>query len=184
MQPQLNILPFDKPRIVSIFSTIVLAVNTNNLVQNHSFESALNNWTAVNFNAVATDLAYEGTTVARAGSTGGAIFQDVPIPGMAGDCFLLNFGLGYRLPALETISPGNTVINVIWVDSNDQEIGLGLSIVAPRFVSQSRNYWLVYTGITEPAPPSAVKARVQFTLSAGDPETFLDIDNVVLGSWV
>jgi len=42
--------------------------------------------------------------------------------------------------------------------------------------------WLVYASITEPAPSSTVKARVQFTKSSGGSE--LLIDKVVQGRLV
>jgi hypothetical protein len=73
------------------------------------------------------------------------------------------------------------LINVVWLDNKNREIGPGLSLVIPRLSGMKNDFWLVYSGITEPAPLGTVKARVQFTKSAGSPGTFLDIDQVVLG---
>ncbi|WP_041274413.1 hypothetical protein [Desulforamulus reducens] len=63
-------------------------------------------------------------------------------------------------------------------------MGLGLSIVIPRGALQGFN-WLVYSGITEPVPAGAVRARIQFTKAGSNSEVALtDIDKVVFGRLV
>ncbi|NLW17420.1 MAG: hypothetical protein GX033_07235 [Firmicutes bacterium] len=79
----------------------------------------------------------------------------------------------------------NGTAQVIWLDRNGNEIGLGLSLVMqadhpPNGIDTFK--WLVYTGITEPVPPGTVAARVQFGHSRDDVESpaAMDIDNVIL----
>lgn len=153
---------------------------TTNLVQNPSFKDGLNNWTQFNTTVTMPNNAYEGNEVATVGANGGILFQDVPIAPASGHCFLFNFGYSSPVP-----TPGNLLAEAHWLDNNGMEIGLGLSLVAPSEVAPGVSKWLVYTGITEPAPPNAVIARVQFAKSAGDTSRdFISIDKVVLGRLV
>lgn len=165
-----------------IDQVILARVSTPNLVQNPSFKNGLSGWTTVNTAAFITDLAYEGKEVARVGDGGGLIFQDVPITLAAGHCFVLNFGLGYRRPDT-TIFSGHMLVKVIWLDKSGSDFGLGLSLFIPGF-APNRGQWLVYTGITEPAPQGAVTARIQFTKFSGGTGGVIDIDKVVLGRLV
>ncbi|OPX85519.1 MAG: hypothetical protein A4E53_03513 [Pelotomaculum sp. PtaB.Bin104] len=162
---------------------ILARVPTTNLVQNPSYENGLNNWFPVNVTSLTTNLAYEGTKVARVDEDGGVLFQQVPIAPAADHCFLLNFGLGYR--KLENVAAysGDILAKVYWLDQHGREIGLGLSLVLPGFIP-SMNQWRVYTGITEPAPRCAVTARVQFTKEDGSTLGVVDIDHVVLSRLV
>lgn len=162
-----------------IDKVILARVSTPNLVQNPSFENGFNNWTPSNITLITNNEAYEGTNAARFADNGGALFQDVPITNANGRCFLLNFGLGFRRMDT-TVFSGYMLVQVYWLDNSNREIGLGLSLVIPGFAPE-RNQWLVYTGITEPAPRGAVSARVQFTKSAGSTGSVLDVDNVVFG---
>ncbi|MDD3653973.1 MAG: hypothetical protein PHO01_07295 [Desulfotomaculaceae bacterium] len=148
---------------------------STNLVQNPGFEAALDNWNTLNTTLVASDSIYEGNQSARIASGGGMLFQDITITPASGRCFLFNFGYSSI-----GILPGNLLAEVHWLDGNNRVIGLGLSL----FVSSSAAVpgWLVYTGITEPAPAGTVKARVQFTKSSGGSELLLD--QVVLGRLV
>lgn len=158
---------------------IMARASTTNLIQNPSFKDGLSNWTPVNTVLFADDAAYEGSEVARISDSGGVLYQDVPINNAVGHCFLFNSGVGYRRTGDSSVS-GDMHIKVIWLDSGGSEIGLGLSIDIPSFTVETDN-WLVYTGITEPAPLGTVKARVQFTKSSGTTGGFIDIDKVVLG---
>ncbi len=162
---------------IFIDQVILVGAKTTNLIQNPSFENGLNQWTSVNTAAVFSGQAYEGSVVARVDVTGGALFQDVLLPSAAGHCFLFNFGL--RSTSIGVDLSGNTLAGVYWLDSAGREIGPGLNLVVPN--TSLRAQWLVYTGITEPAPPGVAAARVKFTRSTGSPAVFLDIDKVVLG---
>jgi len=106
---------------------------------------------------------------------GAALFQDIAIPSAEGRCFLLNFG--YRIGGLA--QQEGTLAEVRWLDNTGREIGLGLSLVIPNPSPSAK--WLVYTGITEPAPPGTKSARVQFTNLKSE-ESNIDIDKVVFGS--
>ncbi len=165
---------------LTIDQVILAKSGTSNLVQNPSFKNGLNNWNAVNTTVETSIQAYEGNEVARVDQNGGVLFQDVPIATAAGHCFLFNCGLassGSRFPT------GNMLIKVYWLDNRGRENGLGLSLVIPGLAPEN-DQWLVYTGITEPAPLCTVKARVQFTKSAGGTGGVIDIDKVVLSRLV
>jgi len=162
---------------IFIDQVILAGAKSANLLQNPSFENGLTGWSPVNTTAVFSDSAYEGNAVARVGVDGGLIFQDVLLPYAAGHCFLFNFGL--RSSSIGVDLSGNTLASVHWLDSAGREIGTGLSVVVPS--TSLRAQWLVYTGITEPAPPGAVAARVKFTRSPASPQVFVEIDKVVLG---
>lgn len=163
-----------------IDQVILARVRTPNLVQNPSFENGLNGWTAVNTIAVTPDNPYEGASVARVGSEGGVLFQDVPLGSAAGHCLLLNFGL-FPLESAGSL-PGTMLARVIWLDRDGGEIGLGLSL----FINAVGNtdQWLVCTGITEPVPKNAARARILFTKTRSGVNTAMDVDLVVLGRLV
>jgi len=166
---------------LSIDEVILVRAATANLLQNASFEDGLNNWTAVNAFAATSNNAYEGSWVARIGGDGGSLFQDVPIVGATGHCFIFNFGLGYSSREFGNFS-GNLLAQVRWLDKYGREIGLGVSLVIPGFALPN-SQWMVYNAITEPAPAGAVIARIQFAKSSNT-DGILDIDKVVLGRLV
>lgn len=160
-----------------IDQVILAATGTPNLVQNPSFENEFDNWTPVNATIGTVTFAYEGNRVGVLLPQGGVLFQDIPTVGAAGHCFLINFGL--RSPDFDT---GLILAEVHWLDNNNREIGLGLSLVIPSLTVQG--IWVVYTGITEPAPPGTATARIQFSKSEGGPNSLLSIDKVVFGRLV
>lgn len=165
---------------VRIDKTILARTYTTNLVQNPSFENGLIGWTTVNTTAAASNQAYEGNNVAQMGESGGVLFQDVPIRNAPGRCFLFNCGVGCG----GGIFPdGNILIKILWLDANGREIGLGLSLVDP-LSNLLGSQWLIYTGITEPAPPGTAAARILFTKSEGATGGTIDIDKVVLARLV
>lgn len=163
---------------IFIDKVILAGAKSPNLIQNHSFENGLSQWTAVNTTAVISALPYEGSAVARVDVSGGLLFQDVLLPNVAaGRCLLLSFGL--RSSSIGVDLSGDTLAEVRWLDSTGKESGLGLSLVVPSTSLPAQ--WLVYCGITEPVPPGVVTARVKFTRSPGSPAVVIDIDKVVLG---
>ena len=170
----------DKQTDIFVDQVIVAGARSANLVRNGSFENGLSDWTAVNVSAVLSESAYEGSAVARVGTEGGLLFQEVPLPSAAGHSFLFNFG--FRSSSIGVDLPGTTIAEVRWLDGMGREIGLGLSLVVPN--TSLRSQWLVYTGITAPAPPGVAAARVQFTRSTGSPEVVVELDKVVLGRLV
>ncbi|NLM23265.1 MAG: hypothetical protein GX210_04170 [Firmicutes bacterium] len=167
----------EKQTDIFLDKVIFIGAGSANLLQNPSFENGLAHWTAVNAGAAITGEAFEGRAVARIDAAGGLLYQDIQIPSGAGCCYLLNFG--YRSSSIGVDLSGNTLAEVHWLDSAGREIGPGLSLVVPS--TSLRAQWLVYTGITEPAPPGAAMARVQFTRSPGSPEVIVEIDKVILG---
>ncbi|WP_129200334.1 hypothetical protein [Ammoniphilus sp. CFH 90114] len=177
----------DEGSTLKIDQVLLARAGSANLIQNPSFEDGLIEWTPVSTQAVATNFVYEGTTEARTDvGVGGIIFQDVPIANAENHCFLLNYGLRVgRLGAGVAIA--DALVKVLWLDGDGKEIGLGLSlfgrgISAPAVGSR----WLVYTGITEKAPPGTAAARVQFSIpsSSVDRNDFVAIDKVVFGRLV
>lgn len=155
---------------VFVDQVILTAAKTTNLIQNPGFEAGLDHWSAVNWTAEISDFAYEGTMVARGANNGGVIFQEVALDNAVGQCFLFNYAISNQRADL--------LAEIIWLDSQNREIGKGLNLIAPA-VERESNVWVTYTGITEPAPSGTVKARVQFT--KGQSGIPLDLDKVILG---
>lgn len=159
---------------------------TPNLVNDPSFEEGIGDWGFILGNAVEDGFAYEGEFVGSLGGSGDAVFQDVPLEKAAGKCFLFNYGFKV-LGAPVGTTTGATEARVIWLNDQGQEIGLGLSLLStgeanPGGVGAE---WLVYTGITEPAPPGTAFARIQFTKPRGfGEESVVHLDKVVFGRLV
>lgn len=159
---------------------IFARAGSENLVINPSFEDSLNGWTPVNVTLFSSDSVYEGAADARAPEGGGSLLQDVPIAKAAGHCFLFNCGLGFRRVGSQA-DFGIMLIKVFWLDNSGNEIGLGLSLIGTSSaLIQGDLTWLVYTGITEPAPAGTVAARIQFTKTSSS-NGVIEIDKVVLG---
>ncbi|WP_143147762.1 hypothetical protein [Desulforamulus hydrothermalis] len=154
---------------------------TQNLIINPSFEDGLNGWQNVNTSVVSLSDVYEGNYTAAVDTVGGVLYQDVPLANAAGHCFLFNTGFRFRGVGSQALT-SQVIINILWLDQNGREIGLGASLIIPPN-DNLRDKWLVYTAITEPAPPDTVSARVQFT-KAPSARSELDIDKVVLGRLV
>jgi len=167
---------------LNIDQVILARVSTDNLIQNPSFEEGANGWTLVDTGINAENAAYEGQFVAHVTFTGGAFFQDVPLDGAEGHCYLLNYGLKVLRASGGGVS-GNILARVLWLDNNGVEISLGLSIFSEGTANPgSITQWLVFTGITEPAPPGTAAARIQFTKPRSiNEESFVQIDKVVFG---
>ncbi|WP_097028111.1 hypothetical protein [Clostridium peptidivorans] len=168
--------------IFSIDKVIFARVNSMNLLVNPSFENSNSPspWIASGLTTVNQDSqAYEGTRSSNLPELGGYIYQDVSI--IPGRCYLLNFG--YRTPFSTTA--GNLLAEVIWLDRNRREIGLGLNIIIGEDTAVGALKWLTYLGITEPAPENAAMARVEFSKSLSITLSgTIEIDKVVLASLV
>ena len=186
-----NSAPIEAVKVRVLFSTtasttpgrliidhvLLAAVITDNLIENYSFETglSLNNWSVINTLPFVTDRAYSGNVAAIISQEGGVLYQDVSLPSSSENSYLLNFGLLYfggRFPN------GDLIAKVSWLNEENKEIGLGLSIIVPLYIFQL-NAWLVYSGITETAPRSATKARIQFTKSSGGTGGSIAVDRVV-----
>jgi len=166
-----------------IDQVIFARVASENLVINPSFEDGLNNWTPVNTTLFSANDVYEGFADAMVDLTGGSLVQAVPLTKAVGHCFLFNCGLGFRRVG-SAADFGVMLVKVLWLDSRGREIGLGLSLIGTSSpLVQGVLQWLVYTGITEPAPAGTVAARLQFTKSAST-NGVIEIDKVVLGRLV
>lgn len=152
-----------------------IRVASTNLIRNPGFDNELDFWTYDDVDVPTADDSYEGRRYA-AMDTGSFLFQDVPLRHAQNRCFLFSFALRARNELV------NGTAQVIWLDRNGNEIGLGLSLVMQTDQPENATFkWLVYAGITEPAPPGAVAARVQFGHSRDDVESpaTMDIDNVI-----
>ncbi len=164
---------------LTIDQVIFARAATNNLVENPSF-LGLNNWIHDNLGLLAGNITYEGNTAAVAVDAGSSLFQDIPLVNAVGRCFLFNCGLGF-----EDTGPASEVpqmlIQVLWLDKNGVQIGLGLSLTC--LVTGGRPNWFVYTGITEPAPFGTAAARLLFTKPASQNSAVI-IDKVVFGRLV
>lgn len=158
-------------------------VITDNLIKNPSFEDGLNHWVPTYITLVpppSVDDYYEGQAVAGIGQIGGSLWQEVYLKHAAGHCFLFSTGLGFRR-AGSAATFGTMLIKVIWLDRDENEIGLGLCLIATSDeVPLSNHQWVPYAGVTEPAPPGTVKARIQFT-KTDSTNGYIEIDNVLLG---
>ncbi|WP_097028373.1 hypothetical protein [Clostridium peptidivorans] len=174
---QIKFINTDKESIFDIDKVIFAKVESENLLRNPSFENSANisPWKAEGVTVVQSFDSYEGNRLARIAAVGGLISQRVPVEPMA--CYILNFG--YEIEVLG--SPGNLLVEVYWLDRDGQEIGIGLSIIIGPNAARIQGRWLTYLGVTEPAPKNAVRARIQFSKSAGitPPLTAVDIDKVV-----
>lgn len=160
-----------------IDQVIFIRVASTNLILNPGFENGLTSWTFDDVDTPSADDSYEGTQYAEM-DDGSFLFQDVPLRYAENHCFLLSFAFRARNGL------SNLTAQVIWLDRNGNEIGLGLSaILQSNHESNGITTikWLVYAGVTEPAPRGAVAARVQFGCPDDDAETTpeLDIDNVI-----
>ncbi|HWP98769.1 MAG TPA: hypothetical protein VN426_18150 [Syntrophomonadaceae bacterium] len=161
-----------------IDQVLLARVATANLVQNPGFENGLTNWTALETGIVSSSVVYAGSQAARLSDFGGLLFQDIAIAGATGHSLALNFSLGFK-NAEESFS-GDMLVNVLWLDRNGKEIGLGLSMIIPGFIP-TKDHWRVYTGISDSVPPCTASVRVLFSKSAGTLSGIMDIDQVVLG---
>lgn len=171
----------DEDTFFKLDQVILIRASSANLVENPSFENGDEGWTFVNAQVAVSVDAYEGTNVAVIDEDGGVIFQDIPLANAAGHCFLFNSGLKYVRSGTEP-GTGHALVKVLWLDDRGREIGIGLNLVtfgialAEGFDPQ----WLIYTGITDTAPPGTVAARLQFSKLSGD-NVVLDVDKVVFG---
>ncbi len=162
------------PNISTLVDNVILTmVKTPNLLLNPSFEDNLNNWTSENVISTTSGDEFEGEWHARAGNSA-YIFQDVNIEG-AGCCYLLTFGA-------QGLIDSDALAEVIWLNSEKREIGLGTSLVIPEFAlfkqigtGQDTLIWTLFASVTEPAPPEATAARVLFSVPAS---STLEIDLV------
>lgn len=173
----------DSGSTLKVDKVILVRVTSTNLVSNPSFEDDLNDWTVVNTSLITEADVYEGDAAALVNNFGGVTFQDVPIANAADHCFLFNCGIRiFRFGMGGAVS--NVLVKVLWLDNSGREIGEGLSLVCfgQNDVLQFPK-WLIYTGITEPAPLNTAAARIQFT-KLFFPNGFLEIDKVVLGRLV
>jgi len=139
-------------------------VKTPNLILNPSFEDDLNNWTSENVVSTTSGDEFEGELHARAGGSS-FIFQDVNIE-WTECCYLLTFGAQGQIDS-------DALAEVIWLNSEKREIGLGTNIVIPKFAffkqgpaGQSTHIWTLFASVTEPAPPEATAARILFSVPA------------------
>ncbi|MGI6404492.1 MAG: hypothetical protein ACOX0K_09890 [Oscillospiraceae bacterium] len=165
---------------VRLDQIIFAPVRCGNLVANPSFEDGLNNWGQSLVTLVERNDVYEGRADAGLGEIGGALWQDVELRHAEGRCFLFSTGLGFRATS-EAATFGSMIMKVIWLDRDDREIGLGLSLIATRdqpnpFTSFLE--WVPYVGITEPAPAGTAKARILFS-KTDSVQGFIEVDNVV-----
>lgn len=158
----------------SIDKVILIPVKSQNLILNPSFENGLSNWTSENITLVSGD-SYEGTQNTRA-VTSAYIFQNVNIGPDAGCCYLLTFG------AQATSLQSDALVEVIWLDAEGREIGLGTSLVIPESAvtreSQDgslETIWTTFSSVTEPSPPGAVAAQILFSVANSSP---LELDMV------
>ncbi len=157
---------------------ILTRVETNNLIVNPGFEAGLSNWEAVYATLVEANDVYEGTADVRLGEMGGALWQEVELCHAVGHCYLFSTGLGFRGTNPQSVF-GTMLMKVIWLDHCDHEIGLGLYLTAAiSSPTGTVPHWLTYVGITEPAPPGTVRARIQFAKTSGE-DGDIEIDNVV-----
>jgi len=166
-----------------IDQVIFARAGSSNLLQNPSFEDGLNNWTDINGTTFLGADVYEGEAAGSLDIIGGVFLQDVSIPDAGGNCFMLNYGIRARRNAGGGITE-NVIVKVLWLDDNGNEIGVGLTIFnyVRGNVGQPPQ-WLVYTGITEPAPPGTTAARIQITKLDSGTSNFgrIDIDKIVFG---
>ncbi len=154
---------------------ILVRLDSPNLIVNSEFDNGLTGWTASSVGVLNTG-GYVGLNFAQLASFGAFINQTVTLPrGSAFNHFLLNFALHYG----ETDGTyGNVYAQVHWLDVLGNEIGLGLAITVLQS-TQPSDQWQVYTGFTERVPLGAASARIQFTKSAGSPNTEIGLDSVI-----
>lgn len=162
----------------NIDKVIFARVGSGNLIENSGFENAssISPWIVQGTTAVETTTwAYEGRRIARISNLGGSISRTVTME--KNYWYLLSFG--YHNSNENT---GNMLVEVYWLDSNDQEVGVGLSIIAPSIIRYGNGIsiegdWITYLGVTDLAPENAVKARIQFSRLSGNAS--INIDKVV-----
>lgn len=146
-------------------NVMLIPVQSANLIQNPSFESGLIDWNSFQTSIITPDPnnAYEQEKYAKMG-TSGFLIQDVSLD-RQGCCYLFSFG------CRSTSGYSNLLAEVRWLDVKGNEIGLGLNLI----VTERSSSWIPYYGVTEPAPPGAVRAKVLFSLQGG----IIELDQIV-----
>lgn len=162
-----------------IDQVIFVRAGTSNLVQNPNFEDGLNGWNEDQVTVLNSPSAYEGNWIAHFDNEGGALWQEVPLANGDGNCFIFSCALRAGFTDVGTADT-NGLIEVIWLDRQGREIGLGLNMVLrPTSQFQIGSVWQVYVGITDKAPSGVAAARIRITkpsVSNGS----LDVDNIIL----
>lgn len=94
----------------------------------------------------------------------------------SGCCFLLTFGA-------QGVLNDDALVEVIWLNADGREIGLGTSLVIPNTAVAriplsplpEEPVWTTFVSTTELSPSEAVAARIRFSVSNG---STLEIDLV------
>lgn len=157
-----------------IDQVLLIRMDSANLLENPGFALGLEGWTSQNVTLLDTN-AYVGSNYAGLAEGGALIHQTVALPPLAhSGSFLFNFALHY---AGIDADNGLVTAQVLWLDRNCREIGLGASLNILQEV-QAKQQWQVYTAFTERAPINAVAARIQFAKSEGAAGTVIGLDSV------
>ncbi|WP_097028372.1 hypothetical protein [Clostridium peptidivorans] len=156
-------------------------IRCGNLLENGSFETDLTGWVANNV-ATSGELPFEGVATARMGQTTPSMFQDVLLDKTCRKPLLLSFEI-YLAIFIGTIEVGNLIVEVLWLDGEENIIGTGLRTLIPEERTSDIFFnRLTFVEITDTPPENAVKARLQFTKGARANNTtnIIDIDNIIL----
>lgn len=150
-------------------------VRSSNLLVNGSFEGSEPSWYYTNSAIISTEfsLSLQGNRALAMESSAGvsSVFQDIQLAGLPGDSYLLSFG------ALANSPPGLLAAEVRWLDADDNELEVALSLTVS--VNAPLNKWATYSGITGDVPIGGTKARILFTKEASGQANSLLIDNVI-----
>ena len=154
-----------------------------NLVQDFSFESQYGPWVASNVTFTNTDV-YEGAIQARLGPGVASLYQIVSLEGVCRSPMLFSFNaVGSPLLGVQQeLTLGILIAEVAWLDSNYNQIGLGLRMVIPggRINSTAK---ITFFAQTDRPPEDTAFAKISF--SKGSPSfmseaDFIFIDGVLL----
>ncbi|MPM36710.1 hypothetical protein SDC9_83312 [bioreactor metagenome] len=155
---------------------LLLRLTGPNLTANADFSALLARWSAEGV-TIEEGGAYAGSRFARMSGEGGVLSQTVPLPqSCAKSSYLLHFGLQTEG---ESCFSGTLIAQVLWLSARGSQLGCGLRLILPMDCYGGRT-WLVYTALTEQAPPGAASALIQFTKSWGETDGALGVDLVQL----
>ena len=146
----------------------------DNLLQNPGFENDLAHWRFDNAIPVDT-ISAEGTQAALLGPGVASLYQEVNLGDCPGPLFLSLIAYTQS----KEVSPGNLVVQVIWMDAAHRAIGTGLSALLTY--PAISHYKVTFFDVTDMPPVGAVWAALQLS-KGGEADTAVTVDQILLTS--
>lgn len=156
--------------------------NCGNLVQDPSFESQYSNWQQTNVFFTDSDV-FEGAVQARLDQGVASLYQELSLKRVGKNPLLFSFNAFSNIPPDSgTENSGNLTAEIVWLDDNNNDIGIGLRMFVPSD-RLSNIAHITFFAETDLPPAEASRARILFTKGQGFAEAIADwifIDEVIL----